>query len=407
MLWPFLMNIRVMKMNKQENSGAGYSIRLKIARFIYLIFFVSLFAGCSIKPEEWLEKATTALKNENSEEALYYYQKAYEASLDDSFIVLDRESVFDRLQLSSDGEWLVAVRDRSIGQMFVEEPEDGSSSMLLYEIKTEDEHHATVPDSIHYMHVSPHARFVLLMFKQENDNCSIMAYSREQEKSLKSDILLDCNQSIAIDEKGGAYYMKDQKIGYYDFVNGLDTYPYLKRFPDKPISQFPAYPAIAVSADNTPFLTYGAAGRYKLYNLANKKLKLLARNVSSPRIYFTRDIQGVGVVIGGAGSYRLAYFHPTEYGKELKKYPVRRWQDVAFNTKDHYYYLQNNSYFEKKPDQKNEVELPFSITDAGVGSDSALYMLSETGIILAYRNTMPRPESLRLYKLAVEIDQKK
>ncbi len=363
--------------------------------WLLLLFAVSF---CGPKPEDYLQQAREALKAENSELALLHYQKAYETSLDDDFFVYDRDDSFYLLTVSTDLDWLLLIRKLK------EENKKPRYFLHVKHISEDDDYEEELQNRVDQVKISPAGKYVLLT-RRLADECELTVWNTSDEQLKKLPLTSSCENEPAISDKGQLLYMKKGKVGSYDVANQKDTYPYLKRFPDKPLSKLPAWAYFYFSPQNIPYLTYGVGGTYKFYNLADQKLKLLSRLPSYYKLFFFAGSEHPGMIVGGAGNRKFVIHDGNTYNKVLNSFKIKKWLEAAFVNKERYFYMGGSKVI-SFADKKSK-ELPFWARQIHVDKAQNLYFLSPLGTALVYRGKSPNPKSLAIFDAGWDLYESK
>ena len=367
-------------------------------RFKRILFFLIItISACSPDHEEWIIKANRAIKLENSEQALQYMQKAYESTLENDLFMTNRDQVNYLVRVSANKNWVLLVNL---------ENNPRKNILQIIELKSKDTWEAEIPVNIRDGIISPDGVFA--MFKKSRtdsleDLCNYIVWSRESDEFHKIELDFDCSHAPAISDEGFIYYMKNGKIGWFDVLNKENVYPAYEEQPDRPTN--PAFGSFYFSANKVPFLIYGAMGKYKLYNLDKKKLKVLSHTASTSGVYFMGN--NPGVIIGGAGQRKFVFYDANIPKKILHTLPVRKWQDAAFISKEMYYFIENDKRL--KLLKKNKViDLPFWAEQIDTGLNNELIFISPIGTALSINeNTKVEELSDKIFQLGWDLETSK
>ena len=370
-------------------------------RQYYWLSLIFCLSFCYPQPGDYVRKAKYALEDENAILAVYYFQKAYEASLEDSFFIADKDEVFSKMKLSNDQNHLILV---TTGK--------NESKFIYRDLKKDEEFTDSVAGVIKQIYISVQGSYILFTSqKYQDQNCYLCIYDTLDYKQVYQIENISCKDHSAVSQKGIVLFMQEEKIKFLDLrkiVNANNiSYPeiWTSKSPDKPFKKEKAKVFFAFSTDDKPFMSYGIAGRYKLYNLSNHSLKLITKEASLSKIFFIQKNNQPGVLTGGASQQRITFFHPDHYNRVIKKYPLATWKDSSFFKANYYYFIESSRLHVKK---NNKItQLPFLAKEVFARSNGSVFFLSAIGTAMQYNGKLPNKLSQTIFDKALDIDESK
>jgi len=352
----------------------------KIITILSLWWILITLVNCSPSVEDYLEKAANALKQEESSDAFKYFFMAYHKSLDDSFFVFDEDDTFSDFILSENKKVLLAIEKQEKNRY--------ESQIIKYDLREEDKEIKRINGKIYNANISPNGSYVIFLLQRKKNtlkNCSLIALINSN--FIDAKVNLSCNKHIAISNEKKALFYYENRIASYNFNENIRkknrfNKKYIEKTPDRPLKNLKSFGHFYYSIKNTPYLTYGSAGIYKLYSLYKKRLYLMNKLGSSSKIFFKPNSDIPGIIIGGAGQRRLTFI-ARKIKKEIHSINAKKYSDIAFVNKKDFYYI-NNSLLQFS---KTTKDLPFFAKKIYTDNKSTVYFLSFNGYLMKYNIT--------------------
>ena len=345
-----------------------------------------------------------ALKNEDTSLAALYFQKAYESSLEKIFFLFSKDDHFSEMEGSGDQKHLVLVKNlRSSSEIVYKkfhdsnDPYEEISSHLDGEIKN--------------TYVSFYGRYVLFVVSSAGkDDCDLILWEIKRDQLTKVLSHLSCLDRPAISRDGTIIFMRGNRIWYVEWDSSSQEVSkarlWVNKTPDKPFPRQQAKASFAFSPDRSPFMTYGMAGTYKLYKLADQSFRLLTREASHYKIFFIPRGINPGVIIGGASQQQLIFFNSNEPYRVIKKYNVSNLEDISFVKEDRYYLVQSNRVYLSK--RGESTPLPFLARKVFAQKNGGAFFLSSIGTPMRYdEGSSTNRLSKSIFKRALDIEESK
>lgn len=364
------------------------------------IFFLSVFlAACGPSPEKYIEKSQQALAKEDYDSALLFMKNAYEISLPKEFFITDRKRSFSFLQASYNGERVLLVERKLAKNAY------DTTKVYAINRSKKEEKKKSIPGKIRDINLSPDGNTAVFLQQPDESikKCNIWLWQIDKNE-IREVSYSHCVTKPAVKNDGTVWYLRLDQIHIFNPETSKDTLFNQGRKPEKSAKKFPAYAYFYASPDNKVWLIYGAAGSYRLYQLGEKALKLVSKEIASSKLYLVSENKIAGVFIGGAGSHQFVTLDPKD-SKINRRMKAKVWSDAAFVSNGEYYYIEDGVLAYRKGDK--ETELPFWAEQIAVGTKNELLFLSSTGSAMHYANVMPPAESIKIYNKAVEIDDSK
>ena len=348
-----------------------------------------ILLSCSPGPSWYIRLAKGALADEDKYKAAFYFQRAYEVSLDDSFF-LSSDDEFSDIQISHNKKTLVLI------------PKENNSFSYL-DVENNDWDEIDVSSStIKHFSVSPSGNYVVFVLQNDNGECYFEVVDLERDNSKFYEEKIDCANNTVISDNGIILYVKDAKIMFVRAFDSLaKSSPWLKSsFPPIYKNQEP-YFRLHYSPNNIPFLVYGNAGHFYLYNIQKSRRRLLSKQVSSDHIFFKSNADTLWVITGGAGRYYLTQF--SDQGRKISSKKVGLIKKLAFSKDSSYFFTDLYCVYHYNPIEKPVVKpLPFLAKNISFGHNT-LYILSDTGVVMQYKGELPGDISLKIFDKAIRL----
>ena len=254
-------------------------LNMRLTRFTFCALLCSVILGCKPGPEKYILKAKEALNEQNPFLAIKYFHEAYEISLDKKFFLTDREEKFSNLYLSQNKKHLILLQNS-----------DDSSSFIYRELSKQDkeEIEEDIDAKTIYLNVSPEGRYILFVLgSDQKGKCDLNIWEVSKRDFIDPKIRVDCIDQPAISDEGYLLYKEKEHTMFLDIKKSLlKPEMWTPKTPDIIYKKQTVKASFYFSPKNRPFLTFGNAGLYKLYDLSNRSLKLINKNLSRGKNIF-------------------------------------------------------------------------------------------------------------------------
>ncbi len=367
-----------------------------------ILFIVCWLYSCNNKPGDYIRKAKKALENENAPKAVFYFQKAYESSLDKSFLLLSKIDRFSKMEVSGDKKHIVLLKSSKNTSKFVYKVFDGGNSTQEVWENLEGE--------VKHSFVSFDGSYVLFTVTSSKKSiCKLIIWRASDNKFIKTINNLSCENRAAISSRGLVLFMKGNKIWslHLSHSSTMNT-PialWVRQTPDKPFKNQRAKATFSFSSNALPFMTYGIAGTYKLYNLANRSLILLTKRAGYYQIFFTQRESYPGVITGGASQRKFTFFHFNYPNRIIKQYDISTLMGISFVKQNEYYSIESNRLYLTK--NGKSTALPFFVKNIFAKENGGAFFLSSIGTPLHYEGIPPNRLSRTIFTKILEIEESK
>ncbi len=363
-------------------------------RFLGLSFLSVLGVyACSPSAQDYVERAQSALEEQDAKKALELYRNAFDVSLPDEFFIDDLDDTYTDLFVSLDGKTVLTVRNRG---------DRTKSYIAVYRPAGDIFESESLTGYIHSASISPNGHYAAFTVKNpELPECRLLSWNLDEWEKESYETSVDCQQRPGISSQGILLFMREGKIFAYDFGYHEIIENYIEKTPDPPIPGMPAWASFEFSIANIPFFTFGSAGSYKLYSLKNRKMSLLSKDASASRIYFYPGESYPGVITGGANNHQIRFYDPDHPGDLEKSYPVRYWKDALFFGRDYYYFVEDNRLYVSSKGDSEAMNIWARKIYSGTGG--LIYVLTPPGHLIQLQNLDLPPESTRIFQLGWEL----
>ncbi len=372
-------------------------------RLVILSVVCSVY-HCRKKPGDYIRKAREALEREDTSKAAFYFQKGYELSLSDHFFLLSRDAHFSHMEASSNRRHLILVQSSKKKSDFVYKAfhRDGDSEEIWESVEGEIKHSS----------ISSNGKYILFVVSQlvlgaQAQVCKLVIWKVPKNKFIEISPNLNCGDRPAVSSKGEVLFMKKNQVwswgGGGSSVSSEKINLWTSKTPDKPLKNQRVKASFSFSKQGSPFMTYGTAGIYKLYSLANHNLRLITKNASYYKIFFTSQNQNLGVITGGASQQKFTFFHPQYQNKVVKGFKIPVLKDISFVNENEYYSIESNRLHQTK---RGEVTaLPFFAKNILVDYKGGVFFLSLIGTLLHYQGILPNKLSQNIFTKTLDIEE--
>ncbi len=391
----FLYSIR---MSLQLNHSSSL-LNMRLILFAFCAFLYSVVLGCKPGPEEYILKAKEALNDQNPLLAIKYFHEAYEISLDKKFFLTDREKKFSNLYLSQNKKHLILLQNLN-----------NSSSFIYRDLSKQNkkEIEEDIDAKTIHLNVSPKGTYILFVLRSDQKGkCDLNIWEVSKRDFIDPKIRVDCIDQPAISDEGYVLYKERKHIMFLDIKKSLlKPEMWTSRTPDIIYKKQTAKASFYFSPKNRPFLTFGKAGLYKLYDLSNRGLKLINKNLARGKIYFKKNMDHSGAIIGGAGKYSLSFFDPNFVGRVIKSYKLGIWKDISFINEGHYFFIQSGRIHEHNDEFTNKTrELPFFAKNIFADEKGNLFFLSILGTPMRYKGETISQLNMKIFDKIIDLQE--
>ena len=376
---------------------------MRIQKF-FLVFLIFLFLHfCREGPVEHIRKAKKALKNEDTSLAILHFQKAYESSLEDAFFLVPKDDHFSEMEVSGDQKHLLLVSAAK-----------EESEFIYKSFHDNDEHYEEISDhldgEVRHAYISFYGNYVLFVVSlPDKADCTAVIWESQHDRFIKTIPNLSCLDRPAVSSGGVVIFMRKNRIWYLELKGpsgeASGVLPWVNKVPDKPVQKQPARASFAFAPDGSPFMTYGGAGNYKLYKLANKSLGLLSKQASHYKIFFIQNEAQPGVITGGASQQKLTFLNPDQPNRITKKYDFSAVKDISFVEEDQYYSIRSNRLYLFKSGES--IPLPFLAQKIFARKNGDVFFLSSIGTAMRYGKALTNEISRSIFKRILDIEESK
>ena len=371
---------------------------------LVLCIIISSVSHCKKNPGDYIRKAREALEDENTSKAVFYFQKAYESSLSDRFFLLSRDTQFSQIEVSNSRRHLVLVQPSDKKSKFVYK--------VLHRNGDSEEIWENVKGVIKHSHISSNGKYVLFVVSQlivETDEqlCKLIIWKASKNEFIEIIRNLNCENRPAVSSQAEVLFMKKNEIWFWrrsGLPNGKREL-WVNKTPDKPFKHQKAKAFFSFSAKNSPFMTYGTAGTYKLYALAHHNLQLLTKKSSYYKIFFMPKSPNPGVITGGASQQKFTFFHPRYHNQIIKEYSISVLKDISFVNENEYYFIESERLYQTK--EGKSIALPFFAKNIFVNDRGGVFFLSSIGTFLHYEGILPNKLSQNIFTKTLDIEESK
>ena len=364
-------------------------------RPVLLLFLIS----CAPSVTDLVRKAKEALSDEDAYLAEYYFQRAYESSLDESLFIIDRRENFSDLLVSHDRYHLVATRNL-----------DEGSEFFYYDFKTKEGTYKSLEGQLRIADISSRGSYLtFLTFSMKKNvqkkTCSFEIWNQPKDEFLRKIEGVSCASRPATSETGEILFVQDGQIKMLQIRQGQikNEYVPIAKLPKSPVSGELSQAWFTFSFEGHPFMTYGIAGSYHLYGLSKKQLRLISKRGSSYKIFFIGTQSNPGIITGGAGKYKINFFSRTRYENILYKRSIGTWKDIAFIDKNQFYYIKSDRLYSRR-DQK-EKALLFLAEKIFIGPGEEAVFLSSLGTPMFFDNPTISRLSRTIFDKVLDINE--
>ena len=367
--------------------------------YIFSILFCCFlsFLGCYPDPGKHIQEAKEALHEEDTIEAIKYFEKAYEASLEDKFFITSVTNSYYSLVLSENRKNILLI-------------DSDNKSFFIKNLETNSIIEEDLSDIILNTSLSPNANYATFVTKpdEEKEDCIISIFNIIEDKFYDKNFPTSCDDRVAILDSGYLFYRKEQNILFADIKNDKPPILWTNTTIEKKIKTFNEKANFVIGLNNIPYLSYGTMGIYTLYNLKNKKLTKIASNLSTEEIFFKPMNIFPGVIMGGAGQYQIVFLNPDMRDRVVSRYDAGVWRNISFSGTDTFYYINTNSRIYKHDKlQKQDQQLPFLAKDMQVNDKGEIFFLSIIGSAMRYNFEKLNPLSVKIFMKTLDLNMGK
>ena len=376
---------------------------MRIQSFFLVFLIFSLLHFCREGPADHIRKAKKALKNEDTSLAISHFQKAYESSLEDALFLVSKDDHFSEMEVSGDQKHLLLVSAAK-----------EESEFIYKKFHDNDESYEEISDhldgEIQHACISFYGNYVLFVVSlPDKADCTAVIWESQHDRFIKTIPNLSCPDRPAVSSEGVVIFMRGDRIWYLELKGpsgeASGVLPWVDKVPDKPVPKQPAKASFAFAPDGSPFMTYGGAGTYKLYKLANKSLGLLSKQASHYKIFFIQDTAQPGVITGGASQQKLTFLNPDQPNLITKSYDVSAVKGISFVEEDHYYFIRSNRLYLFKNGES--IPLPFLARKVFARKSGNVFFLSSIGTAMRYDKALTSRISRSIFKRLLDIEESK
>jgi len=307
-------------------------------KFYYFLIPVLFFQFCSPSAEDYKKKASKALEEENAAKWMEYMQRAHEAYLGEKFFPLGDNLEFSDFYSSAERNMILLVANQASKK---------KSTFVVYLPDQDENWKRKIRGYIQDAAVSPEGRYFFVVVRNADLTCEGHLWETEEKEEVLSVTGFECMQKGAVLDDGTLLYAKSGDIVLHKLKGGIVE---KNKLPSSPIESLPGWVSVQISPRKNIFFTYGSAGLYYLYYLDSGEFHLVSKQLSHPKLFFYPDSDSPGGIMGGADEHKVYFFGGSGYGKTVKTYPVRYWQDALFFDEDLYFFVEEQRlcYYEKK-----------------------------------------------------------
>ena len=361
----------------------------------FLLLLIGALGFCSRSPEELIILGNEAIGEEKKDDALVYYTLAYHRSLDDQYSLDSfEEDQYTDAAMSSSGNALIALIHNEVKK---------NTSVSFYNFTTEQSWDKKIRGFIKYMTLSSNGLYAVWLVEKETDKCYIELWDISAEEKLPFTAVTNCHQKPAVSDTGQVLFILEKKIASFNTHSKHLQKDFIKQTPDAPLKGLPAWAWFQYSPLNEPFLTFGSAGVYKAYSLTSQKLSLLTRDAAAGQMYFLKNSNEVGVIVGGANNHKIQLFSTYPETRSTHTYPVRFWRDIAFFNRTQYYFVEDSKAFFH--DGTEDHALPFFATKIWINTNQELIIFQKSGRFYRYNGNQPSALTFKIFQLISDIKE--
>ena len=364
----------------------------------YLFLLLLLITSCKPDPATYMEKAKNSLNQENTLEAIMYFEKAYETSLEEHFFIhKNREQEYSFLSLSENKKVLLLV-DKEKDRFIITDTESKDIISKNKFIK--------ITGAILSISLSPAGLYATFVVQPNinKEECFIHIYDLTQTKFHDKTPPTYCDDRVGILDSGILLYRQAESIFFIDIKQNTEPALWTNRQLEKRLKNFLEKANIVIAHNNIPYITYGEGGIYTLYNLSNKSLLKLSVHLATGEIFFKPNSIIPGVLIGGSGLYQIAFYNPNFLERVVERYAVGIWRNIAFVSNTVFYYMSSSRIYKYDITLKKEQSLPFLAKDIATNTNGDLFFLSLIGTGMCYRSEVLNSLSLKIFNKTLDLN---
>ena len=369
---------------------------MKVHSFLKLALF-TIFIYCKPSVVDYIKKAKKALSQEDARLAGFYFQKAYETSLDKSFFILDRQESFSDLEVSYDHHHLAAIRNL-----------DKDSEFFYYDLKNREEIKRDLDGNIKAVDISSRGSYltflISFMNKADQEECFIQIWDRKRDRFIKTVKNIFCSSKPATSELGEVLFVQDSqiKIIYLSEEKTNDERISVAKIPKSLVPKEASMAWFTFSSEDHPFMTYGIAGSYHLYDLSNRSLKLISKRGSIYKIYFIDAQPYPGIITGGAGKYQINFFRKGRYENVVQRRSMGAWKGIAFIDQNSFYFIESDRLHSHR---NREEALFFLAQEVFVGPKGEAVFLSPLGTPMIFDGPAINKLSQTIFNKTLDLNE--